>query len=632
MSVSSITHLAIYMASLLATIGSPLAKRSRASNMAPKPNAANNNNNKTRGRPKSKVKNDVSGSNLISNSNYTIEGLRDKKRRSISLDLDRTSTLNPDFPASPAKRPATRSTQGDTRNRSPSPARAQGSPETSDASLQTDSSHRWRGEGEVVPSLSSTASTPQDGSAQTDSPENSTPGHSLGHSDSNVISNPLLQQMFDRFDKMERQLSKLDSMEQKLSKLDVIENKTDGLARDMHQVQGSIDSLRGEVDSVKGRLNSTEERLKKEVASLQAQIKAQDAKLADLAGVVEEKVLTEVQHHFNNLTQHLELAFVKEQAASRKQNLIFTGIQENARVPDIAKIRNTCSSFLKLKNLSINAAYRMGSRSQGSNRPRPIMVHFGSMPDRNRVWRAKKGLQRGTGSNIWIQEDMPRSLKEDLRVLLKVAKHAATLDKEEYKSIKVKDFRLFFDGKGYSPAELELLPHELRPSTLCTTWTDDMVAFFGRFSPLSNHHPSPFIVNDTSFSCVEQYLAVARARLANDPDTLDRALSCSNPSDCRGILNALREDHVEEWENCRAPVLMKALRNKFQQNKHLGDYLKRTFPRHLGEASPDVVWGIGCHLEDENATTHSTWHADGNLLGKSLTTVREELIRDSDRL
>lgn len=223
---------------------------------------------------------------------------------------------------------------------------------------------------------------------------------------------------------------------------------------------------------------------------------------------------------------------------------------------------------------------------------------------------------------------MPGPLKEDLRVLIKVAKRASSLNKEEYQSIQIKDFRLHFNGKSYGPSELELLPFDLRPSSICSTWTDDLVVFFGRFSPLSNHHLSPFVINDTPFANVEQYLAVARARLAGGGDILERALTSTNPSVCRGILNALKDDHTGEWEDSRAPVLMKALRAKFNQNKHLGDYLSSTYPRHLGEASRDPVWGIGLNLNEKDATLHSSWYEGGNLLGRSLTTVRGELIRD----
>lgn len=448
-----------------------------------------------------------------------------------------------------------------------------------------------------------------------------------------VDSSHILQKLFARFDTVENKLKKLDSMEMQfsksqLSKSDVIESKTDGLVTDMQTVQGSINSLRNEVESVKSKAKSVEVELRKEVSSLQAQIKTQDAKMARLAGEVEDRVLEATHSHFNDFTRHIELAFVKEQAANRKQNLILSGVPENERVPDIAKVCNICSSSLKLSNLSIDSATRMGAQAHSSDRPRPILVHFANIADRRKVWQAIKKLQKKAGNKIGVQEDMPRALREDLRVLIKVAKQAASLGKEEYNSIRVRDFRLLLHDKSYGTSELELLPYDLRPSTICTNQTDNVVIFFGHFSPLSNHHPSKFTVNNVDFSCVEQYLAVARARLSGDDAILQRALSCPNPADCKGILNSLRDDHAQEWEECRSGVLMRALRNKFGQNKDLGSYLRATNPRHIGEASSDPVWGIGLSLEDENAASHASWHVEGNLLGRSLNIVRGELINE----
>lgn len=520
------------------------------------------------------------------------------------------------FPASPAKKPNTRSSHAAPILSTVSSGLASSKPCASGINDDTSAASSASSPGDRQDVRSTSGALPNDDPSETNVvPPRSSP-------DSEFI----LQQMFARFDSIESKLGKLDNMEKQLAKLDGIETKTDGLVRDMHGVKGSLNSLRDEVETVKSRAKRTEEKLEKEVADLRAQLKAQDDKMSSMAEDIEDRVLAKTRSHFNGFTHHIEHAFVREQAASRKYNLIFTGIQENNRVPDVAKIRNICSSLLKINSLSIQTAYRLGATARSSTRPRPILVRFNTLPDRSRVWRAKKRLQQGAERNIWIQEDMPRSLREDLRVLIKVAKHAESLGKEEYKSIKVQDFRLTLNNKSYGPSELEHLPYDLRPSTICTKWSDNAVIFFGRFSPLSNHHPSPFTVNDTSFSCVEHYLAVARARLSGDAEVLERALSCTNPSDCRGILNALKEDHHDEWENCRAPVLMKALRNKFTQNANLGNYLKETFPRRLGEASSDAVWGIGLNLGDVNAAYTPSWHEEGNLLGKSLVTVRSELM------
>lgn len=155
-----------------------------------------------------------------------------------------------------------------------------------------------------------------------------------------------------------------------------------------------------------------------------------------------------------------------------------------------------------------------------------------------------------------------------------------------------------------------------------------MVIFFGRFSPLSNHHFSPFVYKDTHFSCIEQFLAVEKAKLVDKKDLLDRALSCYSPADCKGILNTLKNDSPSEWEDKCPSILLVALQCKFRQNRHLDDFLRKTYPRYLGEASTDTFWGIGYELSDPQAQVRNSWIETGNLLGKSLCTVRGEIIQE----
>lgn len=72
-------------------------------------------------------------------------------------------------------------------------------------------------------------------------------------------------------------------------------------------------------------------------------------------------------------------------------------------------------------------------------------------------------------------------------------------------------------------------------------------------------------------------------------------------------------------------IIVRAVREKFQQNVPLADFLLDTYPRSLGEASKDSFWGIGLTLEDKDALDSGKWKAGGNLLGVTLKKIREEL-------
>lgn len=458
-----------------------------------------------------------------------------------------------------------------------------------------------------------------DPSAQLPGPNSSTLTHDAG---------ALLQQLVNRISGMEDKLNKLDSMERKLNKLDGIEAKTNSIDSQMQGIQSSVDSLDREVTSIKTNVRSNEERMEQEIAALKTKLNSQEDRFQSVVDGLRNDILAETQNNFSGFTRHLEYAFVKEQAANRKMNLIFTGVPEGGCGSDHGVLRDIFKEGLGLRDVFFDTAFRMEAQRAGSGRPRHLMVRFRFLADRRRVWQAKKRLQQGDYNYVWIQEDMPRGLKEDLRILLRVAKQAEFLRKEEYRDLRVRDFRLYLSGKCYHPSELETLPVELRPSTLCTKRSDEAIIFFGRYSPLSNHHCSPFTLEEESYISVEHFLAVKRATLSGNQDLLDEARSHTNPSDSKAILNSLGDDHVQEWEETRSSLLLSALRCNFTQNKLLGTYLRVTYPLYLGEASRDPVWGIGFGLSERGVPPYSLWAKGGNLLGRSLSRVRGELIQE----
>lgn len=70
--------------------------------MAPPP-AVNNNSNKTRGQPKGKAKKGDQQQSSA-NGNYTLYDLRDKRKRSVSLDTGKSLEVDSSLLGSPAKK------------------------------------------------------------------------------------------------------------------------------------------------------------------------------------------------------------------------------------------------------------------------------------------------------------------------------------------------------------------------------------------------------------------------------------------------------------------------------------------------------------------------------------------------
>lgn len=361
----------------------------------------NNTNVRKRGRPKgSKNKNkqpQQQRKNFEVTQNHTIESLRDKKKKKRPLSHDSSQALDQPSPALviPSKKatisprtgallvPSEHMPANDSMN---IPATAAITSSAAPFSHQTSASGR-------PPSEEGSANVPTPGDSQGSlSREDSDTSPDSDSMNSPLNMGALLQQLINRMTGVEDKLSKLDSMEHKLNKLDVIESKTNSIVTQIKGIQSSVDSLDREVESVKTKVCSNEERMEQEIAALKTQLNAQDDKVQSLAEGIKSDVLTETKKHFNAFTYHFEHAFIKEQAATRRLNLIFTGIPDDQSGSELSVIQKICKVGLGLDNINIDVAFRTEAPRAGSSRPSPVLTRFKFIADRKRVWQAKKRL------------------------------------------------------------------------------------------------------------------------------------------------------------------------------------------------------------------------------------------------
>lgn len=318
--------------------------------------------------------------------------------------------------------------------------------------------------------------------------------------------------------------------------------------------------------------------------------------------------------------------FLKEKGFNRRLNLILLGLEEPA---DDADEEVTISTLLQTR-LSIPApkfdsVFRLGVKGEGK-RPRPVMLSFSKWSRRCSVWFAKSKINEGQEKKLRLQEDLPLELRWELSTLLKILRKAKSMP-ETYPDARIKDYKLTINGYSYGIKDLDILPQDLQLSAIATPQSADAVAFFGRDSPFSNHFPCEFDYGGLTFNCLEQYLACQKAKMANNRGLATRIMHSSDPADHKRALNQLKSAVPTKWEAKLEGILLKGLRAKFGQDEHLNKLLLATYPRKLGEASRDPLWGIGLPLHDDKVLDINEWSTEGNLLGRSLELVREEFIR-----
>lgn len=417
-----------------------------------------------------------------------------------------------------------------------------------------------------------------------------------------------------------------------MNKLINIENNTCNLSREFKIISSKVDGQAIQINEVKAATGANEQKinaLHRKQDSLTAEIdEKMEQKFRQLESALiqdnaehQAAIKKEADESTRKAAQEVKDVILQEQCDRRRLNLLLIGLQEE----EGENLGNVVSSFftkrMSLPDIDVTTAYRLGK--PGGNNSRPTLVRFAHMAHRQRVWFSKSKIKTSKDeTKVWIHEDLPKAVKHVQRTYFKILKKAKSLE-GQFVGAHIKGQSLVVDGKTYGENDLETLPEVLRPSSLATLQSEGAVAFFGRSSPLSNHHPSPFNIDGNNFSCMEQFLAWRRATVADDQLLIAKALSKADPLVYKGILN---DNKPEEWKDQLEVTALAGIRAKFHQNPPLANFLCSTYPKAIGEASLNKRWGTGFTLTHPKALESGEWSAEGNLLGKTLMAIREELM------
>lgn len=152
--------------------------------------------------------------------------------------------------------------------------------------------------------------------------------------------------------------------------------------------------------------------------------------------------------------------------------------------------------------------------------------------------------------------------------------------------------------------------------------------FYGSKSPFSQWYKSSFTVENIHFTCTEQYMMYKKALLFNDVAIANAIVNSGyNPRQNRKYGRQIRDFNQDKWDIEKQLIVWVGNYHKFSQNTEILASLLETSPKILVEASPtDTVWGIGLSLDDPKRFHENQWKGL-NLLGYTLTSLRDELIK-----
>jgi ribA/ribD-fused uncharacterized protein len=227
---------------------------------------------------------------------------------------------------------------------------------------------------------------------------------------------------------------------------------------------------------------------------------------------------------------------------------------------------------------------------------------------------------------IFVEKDFPEDIQKRRRIMDPIVKKANSQPNRKT-PVKLNIDKIILDNKSYDHTNLNLLPESLTPKNVFTKTNGKLTAFYTASSPLSNHHPSPMIVQGVEYSTNEQYYFHQKCKKFNDMELAAKVMKCQDPGKLKSIVRNIKNFDQKVWANCQKDIMKAGLQQKFQQNEHLKEFLIRTGDNTLIEASPrDTYWGSGISLWDNRIWDTRKWtqHAK-NTLGNLLMEVRRDL-------
>lgn len=147
---------------------------------------------------------------------------------------------------------------------------------------------------------------------------------------------------------------------------------------------------------------------------------------------------------------------------------------------------------------------------------------------------------------------------------------------------------------------------------------------------LSNWYLSEFIIDDITFSSMEQYMMYEKAILFHDQETAGKILQTDNVAEIKALGRTVQNFDDTVWGQSREEIVYKGVFEKFRQNPELRKRLERTGEEVIAEcAVKDRIWGIGLSMKDEDRFCVDRWKGQ-NLLGKILMDVRKDIKQGND--
>ena len=159
---------------------------------------------------------------------------------------------------------------------------------------------------------------------------------------------------------------------------------------------------------------------------------------------------------------------------------------------------------------------------------------------------------------------------------------------------------------------IDQLPNSLSTVNVTSKSNETTFGYFGELSPLSNFHPSPFMMYNQEYHCSKQYIQEAKAKYFNNIETYDKLPNTKTGLECKIIAKQTKNFNGKKWEQVAKDICKPGIKQKFQMNhkpRHM--LLDHTKNKLIIECTKDMLWGTGVLLDNEKCLDSSMWKGHG---------------------
>ena len=231
-----------------------------------------------------------------------------------------------------------------------------------------------------------------------------------------------------------------------------------------------------------------------------------------------------------------KLASIESRALAN--NIIIRGIPEDEWEKESTTRHKVSVELKQLTNV------QTGKSSQSSKTSTKLEIRTCK-----RVGRYIKDRSHPISTEFIRKEDVEFILSNKTKLNKGVYADKEYLVSKKYKKrCKLEDDVIVIKGKRYRVDELEKLPKSLKPANVTSKTNQSIFGYFGELNPLSNFYPAPFIYDDQSYHCSEQFIQMRKAELFKDKNAIKRIKDTSNGHQCKIEGAKVKNFDTSTWE------------------------------------------------------------------------------------